>query len=208
MPGAYVFPGGAVEPGDNDPALLAALHRAPGTAPAPVVVAALREVLEEAGILFARDAHGMPAKLAERAASALRAQVNTRMPFATVLAQHALTLDAAPLAHYSNWITPPTQRIRFDTHFFVARAPADQHASADAVEVHDGTWLAPAGALERAERGELQIIFPTRKHLERLARFDSVDALMAHARRRRIVPVRPFERGAGDVALEHEDDRW
>lgn len=209
MPGAYVFPGGAVAPEDDDPALLGRLRGAEGTSPRAVVVAGLRELLEEAGILFARDAGGVSATLDESAAKILRAQLAAGIPLAALLAQRALMLDAAALVHYSNWITPPTQRVRFDTHFFVARAPADQEASADAAEVYDGTWLKPADALERAQHGKLSIIFPTRKHLERLARFDTVEPLLAHARERQIVPVRPLERGAGDVGLEGEDDdRW
>ncbi len=209
MPGAYVFPGGAVEAGDAEQAMLARLHGTAGNAPAPVVVAALRELLEEAGILFVvRQPQGSRTAVDERLASSLRARMSAKVPFATLLTEHELALDATQLAHYSNWITPPSQKIRFDTHFFLARAPDDQVPSADAVEVHDGTWFSPADALRRAERGDLSIIFPTRKHLERLARFDRVEPLLAHARERRIVITRPFEGAAGDIGLTGEDDAW
>jgi len=208
MPGAYVFPGGAVETSDGDPAMLALVRGTVGHAPAPVVVAALRELLEEAGILFVTRDQGAHVTLDERIASELRARMVGRVPFATLLVEHGLTLDATQLVHYSNWITPPTQTIRFDTHFFLARAPADQRPSPDAVEVHDGTWLSPRDALRRADRGELSIIFPTRKHLERLANFDAVEPLIAHARERRIAPTRPFESVTGEIGLTQRSDAW
>lgn len=208
MPGAYVFPGGAVEAGDRDPATLPLVHGTAGNAPAPVVVAALRELLEEAGILYiVRDDRARTA-LDERIVHYLRGRLVAKIPFATLLAEHGFILDATQLVHYSHWITPPTQRIRFDTHFFLARAPADQRPSPDAVEVHDGTWLSPNDALRRADRGELSIIFPTRKHLERLTHFDAVEPLLAHARRRHIVPTRPFETPAGEIGLAEGSDAW
>ncbi len=209
MPGAYVFPGGAVEPSDAEPAMLARVHGTAGSAPPAVVVAALRELLEEAGILFVvRDPRGPHTTLDERLVSGLRVRMIAKVPFPNLLAENELALDATQLVHYSNWITPPSQRIRFDTHFFLARAPGDQIPSADAVEVHDGTWFSPADALRRAQRGDLSIIFPTWKHLERLARFDHTEPLLAHARERRIVPTRPFEGRAGEIGLTGESDAW
>ncbi len=216
MPSAYVFPGGAVDPSDAEPAMLARVHGTVGDAPPPVVVAALRELLEEAGILFVvRDpqgsgttTQGSHTPLDERLASDLRARMIAKVPFATLLAENELALDATQLVYYSNWITPPTQEVRFDTHFFLAHAPGDQVPSADAVEVHDGTWFSPADALRRAERGDLSIIFPTLKHLERLARFDRIEPLFAHARERRIVPTRPFEGTAGEIGLTGQSDAW
>jgi hypothetical protein len=87
---------------------------------------------------------------------------------------------------------------RFDTHFFVARAPADQAAQADARETHDGLWVTAQAALARSAAGELALIFPTIKHLERVAAFTSIDALLAYATAKSIRPVMPVldpERG-------------
>ena len=207
MPDAYVFPGGAVDAADCEPAMLALVRGDTGLTAPGVAGAALRELLEEAGILFASRRDGTHAELSAALIGTMRAELLAGSPFARVLAERALTLDAEPLIYYSNWITPASEPIRFDAHFFLARAPEHQLAAADAIEVHDGVWLAPGDALERADHGEMTIILPTRKHLERLASHASVEALLAHARTRRIVAVQPRENERGDFAI-HLEDAW
>jgi 8-oxo-dGTP pyrophosphatase MutT (NUDIX family) len=207
MPDIHVFPGGAVDPADRD---IAVQQRIAGVAPRPaaeLTVAALRELFEEAGILIACDARGEAVALGDDELAALRAERAAGTAFAELLARHDLRLDARELAYYSNWVTPERERIRFDAHFFLARAPERQSARADAVEVHDGEWLTPADALARAARGEFAIIFPTRMHLERLAAFDGVDALFAHAREREVRRVMPVEHEDGLIAFASEADR-
>ena len=208
MPDAFVFPGGAVDAADREDARV--LAGTPALASGDLAeltlrIAAIRETFEEAGILFARDAAG-PVTPNGDALAALRAEAMCGAGFGTLLASRMLRPDVDALAYYSNWVTPASEPIRFDAHFFVARAPAGQVALADAVEVHDGMWLAPAGALAASDRGELTVRFPTRKHLERLARFDDLDALLAHVRARSIVPVRPVERDDGSIAFD--EDGW
>lgn len=208
MPDAYVFPGGAVDTADRDPAMLALVTGDAGATAPGVAGAALRELLEEAGILFARDDCGERAVFDADQLAAMRAELAENVPFARILTERGLTLDAAPLIYYSNWITPATEPIRFDAHFFLARAPENQLAAADSVEVHDGVWLAPGDALARADRGEMTIILPTRKHLERLAALPTVDALIAHARARRIVIVQPRESQPGEFTMNLANDAW
>ncbi len=191
MPDAYVFPGGVVDEEDRSGALRSRLY---GTVPGigdEFAVAALRELFEEAGVLIACDAGGRPVALAPEVLRSLREESGKSLGLAGLLERERLFLDARELAYYSNWITPIGEPLRFDTHFFIASAPQAQIASADAIEVHDGIWLEPAAALERAERNELTVRFPTRKHLERLAAFASLQALFAHARARKIEPITP-----------------
>jgi 8-oxo-dGTP pyrophosphatase MutT (NUDIX family) len=173
-----------------------------------LAAAAIRELFEEAGILFARDAAGVAISPEAAELADLRAERVRGVRFDELLARRGLVPDAGALYYYSNWITPVTEPRRFDTHFFVARAPDDQIAAADAVEVHDGTWLAPAEAIARGDRGEMTIIFPTRKHLERLAAFRDVDAVLAHARARSVAPVMPIERPDGTFAFAVDNDTW
>ncbi len=206
MPGAFVFPGGAVDEADRSFARAAKIGPLAGGLAPEVAVAAVRELFEEAGILLARDARGAPIALAPVELMRLRADLARGVGFAAVLERHAFAVDLAALAYYSNWITPVTESIRFDAHFFIARAPDGQLAAADASEVHDGIWLAAADALAAAEGGELMIPFPTRKHLERLARYDDIGMLFDHARARAIVPVVPGAR-AGD-SLGIDADAW
>ena len=52
-------------------------------------------------------------------------------------------------------------------------------------------WDTPGGALDAGRRGELQLVFPTIKHLEQLAAFDTADALLAWATGREVVAVEP-----------------
>jgi hypothetical protein len=100
-------------------------------------------------------------------------------------------LDARAVRYFSRWITPPISPVRFDARFYVARAPEGQVAEADELETYDGRWIRPADALAEAERGEIAMIFPTLKHLERVAQFAAVDELLAFAEKKKTIPVTP-----------------
>ena len=97
------------------------------------------------------------------------------------------------LVPYSRWITPDGEgvAIRFDTWFYAARAPDGAVARPDGGECVDARWLTPAGALALHAKDELALVFPTIKHLERLAETDSVDDTLAAARGRNVEPVLP-----------------
>ncbi|GAC1442522.1 MAG: NUDIX hydrolase [Vulcanimicrobiaceae bacterium] len=209
MPDAFVFPGGAVDANDRDDACVLSQALGPGErderaiADLTLRVAAIRETFEEAGVLLACDAAGAVSPSAD-ALAVLRREAMSGAGFGTLLATRALRPDVGALTYYSNWVTPASEPIRFDAHFFVALAPAGQIARADAVEVHDGMWLAPAAAIAASDRGDLNVRFPTRKHLERLARFDDLHGLFAHARDRAVFAARPVERDA----LGIDEDAW
>jgi 8-oxo-dGTP pyrophosphatase MutT (NUDIX family) len=107
---------------------------------------------------------------------------------------------AGELVRYSRWITPELLRIRFDTHFYLARAPAGTSARCDGHECVDLRWSTASAALEAEQRGELALAFPTLRQLEQLAGFDSVHALLEHARSHPIVPMLPKLVRCGEVA--------
>jgi 8-oxo-dGTP pyrophosphatase MutT (NUDIX family) len=208
MPGAYVFPGGAVDAADREEA---ARERVIGAIPGlgfEYAVAALRELFEEAGVLIACRRDGGRPSIPDDTLRDLRRAIAQGKHFISLLAEDELFLDARELIHYSNWITPAEQPMRFDTHFFVAHPPAGQIAEADAVELHDGVWLTPHEALERASRNELDVVFPTRKHLERMARFETMTAFLDHARSRTIAPCEPRLQADGTLAGWPGDDAW
>jgi 8-oxo-dGTP pyrophosphatase MutT (NUDIX family) len=102
------------------------------------------------------------------------------------------------LVKFSRWITPRQVTIRFDTHFFLAPLPEGETPEADGGEVVDARWYAPAAALAAWRGGEIELVFPTIKHLEQLQPFASADALLDWARGRRVEPVEP------QVVLEGE----
>jgi 8-oxo-dGTP pyrophosphatase MutT (NUDIX family) len=108
--------------------------------------------------------------------------------------------DPAALIKFSRWITPAQVRIRFDTHFFLAELPPGQSASIDGSECVDVGWFSPQDALAAHRGGEIDLVFPTIKHLEQLGAFATVDALMSHARGREVLPVQPRVVLEGEVA--------
>jgi 8-oxo-dGTP pyrophosphatase MutT (NUDIX family) len=168
--GALVFPGGRVEAAD--------VTLAGGDAQGAFRIAAIRETWEECGVLLA----------APGAAPAAEGD------FAAMLAQRGLRPDAAALAHFAHWITPVAVPKRFDTHFFLAAAPADQDAVHDGGEAVDSVWIRPLDALAEAEAGTKKIVFPTRMNLAKLARSNSVTEAFAAARARPVVTVQPIQR--------------
>jgi 8-oxo-dGTP pyrophosphatase MutT (NUDIX family) len=108
--------------------------------------------------------------------------------------------DPDALVKFSRWITPAEVQIRFDTHFFLAALPHGQEPRIDGQECVDFGWFTPRAALDAHGAGEIELVFPTIKHLEQLSEFSSVEALMAHARGRQVQPVQPRVVLEGEVA--------
>jgi 8-oxo-dGTP pyrophosphatase MutT (NUDIX family) len=108
--------------------------------------------------------------------------------------------DPSELVKFSRWITPAQVKIRFDTHFFLAELPDGQEARVDGMECIDLGWYEPQTALESHSAGEIDLVFPTIKHLEQLGEFASVEALLAYARARTVEPVQPRVVLEGEVA--------
>src|ERR1019366_6554924 len=99
--------------------------------------------------------------------------------------------DPTALVKFSRWITPAEVQIRFDTHFFPAPLPAGQDPRIDGEECVDLGWFTPSGALEAYRAGDIELVFPTIKHLEQLREFPSVEELLEHVRGREGLPVQP-----------------
>jgi 8-oxo-dGTP pyrophosphatase MutT (NUDIX family) len=108
--------------------------------------------------------------------------------------------DPDALDKFSRWITPAEVQIRFDTHFFLAALPPGQEPKVDGEECVDLGWFTPRSALEAHASGEIVLVFPTIKHLEQLSDFPSVEALLAYARGREVLPVQPHVVLEGEVA--------
>jgi 8-oxo-dGTP pyrophosphatase MutT (NUDIX family) len=108
--------------------------------------------------------------------------------------------DPGALVRFSRWITPAEVRIRYDTHFFLAAAPDGQQPEPDGGETVDARWYTPAGALDAHTAGEIELVFPTIKHLEALAPFHSATELLEWGAGRRVQPVEPKVVREGEVA--------
>jgi 8-oxo-dGTP pyrophosphatase MutT (NUDIX family) len=104
------------------------------------------------------------------------------------------------LVKFSQWITPRQIAIRFDTHFFLAAVSDDTVVVIDGDEIVGQDWFTPVAALDAHGRGELDLVFPTIKHLEQLAPFESADALIAYASGRAVLPVEPRVIREGEIA--------
>lgn len=104
------------------------------------------------------------------------------------------------LVAFSRWITPAEVKIRFDTHFFLAPLPHGQEPRIDGEECVDLGWFTPQAALDAHAAGDIVLVFPTIAHLQRLAPFASVDALLAYARELTVEPVLPKVIVEGDSA--------
>jgi 8-oxo-dGTP pyrophosphatase MutT (NUDIX family) len=207
--GVYVFPGGKVDLADARLDMLAhldaplhALHAALGEAEldeltaASLHVAAVREAFEETGVLYAQsvDASG--------AAQALQL-LREGLAFDEMLAMLGLRLAASLLHPWSRWITPSlggVMRKRFDTRFFIAAAPEGQLARHDDHEATDSAWLSPREALRQYWNGLIELAPPQIMSLAHLARYDTVQAALEHARQRPPPAILP-------EAFEHEGIR-
>jgi 8-oxo-dGTP pyrophosphatase MutT (NUDIX family) len=104
------------------------------------------------------------------------------------------------LIPFSRWITPAQVKIRFDTWFYLTPLPDGATARIDGSEIVDARWYEPREALEAASRGELLLVFPTIKHLEQIAPFESAQALMEYAKDREVLPVQPRVVMQGETA--------
>lgn len=221
VPDVYVFPGGTLDASDCSeralarargiddanlqqqfrakpaPALPAPFDSPPLREAAGLLIAAVRELYEEAGVLLACDDHGNALSTADLASHAqqlqdARAAVQSgEVPFHEVLERAGVYANAAALSLFSRWITPPPFPRRYDAHFFLAQAAPDHVGAADAFETHDEVWISPKEALERCERGTFRMVYPTIKHVERLAQFDNVGALFEFSRTKTIYSIMP-----------------
>ncbi len=174
-PGAYVFPGGGIEALDADPATHGAAARRPTQSDEHLTqaIAAIRESFEELGVLLARHADGRMADADDIAA------LERHSPLAAQCQARGLQLAADSVYVLARWTADRDLPKRFDVPFLVAHMPAGQTPVADEKEQFEPVWVRPHEALERHAAGQFFMIFPTIRTLQRLARFDSAEAVLA-----------------------------
>src|ERR1043166_4670777 len=213
MGGAHVFPGGRVDAADHledvdalaDGAAEAAARMSDVTADVAVAhhVAALRELFEEAGVLLAR-----PLDVATPQLEAYRRDLLAgTMTFPEIIRRERLRLALDELAYFAHWVTPEIETRRFDTRFFVARAPEGQTPVHDAGETIHSEWLAPLEAIDQGRRGLISLPPPTWTTLSMLARYGAIEDVFAWARRKTIPRVQPrFEKRGEQTLLFYPGD--
>lgn len=190
-PSVTVFPGGGVDPGDSDAVTWSGPDRAwwahaLGTdeeKASALVVAAVRELFEETGVLLADGG----------ATEEVRLQVvDHRRSLPDVLRAQGCSLQSGLLRPWANWITPEGSTRRYDTFFFLAALPAGQHAQMLTTEAESGRWARPAGLLAEHRSGALAMMPPTVAMLMDLEQAESVQSAMDQ--RRRVQPLTPVVR--------------
>jgi 8-oxo-dGTP pyrophosphatase MutT (NUDIX family) len=194
LPNAHVFVGGRLDGVDLAPELqaccrgrsaadAAARLELDGPRAVGLYVAAIRECFEEAGVLLACSEQSGDAPLPPTAAlEAMRRRlVDEDAPLAALLAEHGLVLPLDRLRYLDRWLTPEIEPRRYDTRFFVCRAPEEQQPSWDTHEMSAGGWLTVEDALQRNLRRELMLAPPTLTLLERLRGQRSVQEILAVA---------------------------
>ena len=123
----------------------------------------------------------------------LRAALHAGTPFAAALAAAGTALDLDALVPWARWRPAHAHMRIFDTRFYLARLPAGApQASVDETENVRLVWATARDVLDDADAGRLEIIFPTRRNLERLAQFDGFDAAAAHAQTTPVRVITPW----------------
>jgi len=160
-------------------------------------IAGVRELFEEAGILFAYDQRGNLFQIKSREEqekfSNYRVQLQKGKISICQMAQEEKLLFALDQIHYyAYWITPEARSERFDTRFFLARYPSGQEASHDQKETTAGVWLTPQKALKENLKGEVMLSPPTLKTLEDLSRFVSIEEVLTSLKEKEIRSILPI----------------
>ncbi len=191
--GALVFPGGKLAEGDDK---VSDFCKGASTIDTELhyQVGAIREAFEECGILLARE----KGKTELIGAARLATLEHYRKPLAkgeltikAFLEAESLELACDRLQHYAHWVTPSMMPKRFDTQFYLARAPTDHLAIHDGYESVDSIWIRPDDALEGNKSGKFTIIFPTRLNIEMLSNAKTTDEAFEQAQSRKVVTVEP-----------------
>lgn len=193
--GYYAFPGGRVDRADGAPESLARCHGLStddaeqilpdGEGPALAYwMTAIRELLEESGLLVACDGAGRPVDArAPAVAAALercrKALMSSEAPFATLLAREGWYADARPLRYLSHFITPTSSPIRFSARFFLCPLPVGQTPQLYTEETSEGFWIPPGEGYRRFRAGQMAMAEPAEYGLGYLAQFTSLEELWA-----------------------------
>jgi 8-oxo-dGTP pyrophosphatase MutT (NUDIX family) len=178
--GALVFPGGRIDEADRKLGERLSVD--------PHAIAAVRETIEETAIPAGLASPPRPEHCLE-----IQAALIADQDFAHVLEQSGAELDAAALTPFARWVPKFHAVRRFDTMFYVALCPpGDWRPSVIEGECAGAHWLSAREALDREQRGEARLIFPTRRNLERLAQHNSFEEIRADALAHPIEPVTPW----------------
>lgn len=194
MGGAIVFPGGKVDPSDSEDGWLEHVVDADPDLRAHRI-AACRESLEEAAILPVDGGALGDAELE----SLRRTHADDKTALRAFLSSRGLRIDLRALHPFSRWITPTAESRRYDTFFFVAKAPEGQSGAHDQTETTASFWATPAEVLRRFATGEVQLAPPTHRTLDVLSACKNAGDVLTLASRANLDPICPRLVAQGDT---------
>jgi 8-oxo-dGTP pyrophosphatase MutT (NUDIX family) len=200
MPGAHVFPGGAVDAADASAVNASACDESSdelaqrigavtgvGGQALAYAVAALRECFEECGLWL-----GAPKPVSQDELDASRRRLHGGETLGALAVAANLPLATRVLQPWSHWVTPLGLPKRFDTLFFVVLAPMGQVPQVDSGETTTLDWVVPSAALTAHAQGAFPMEFATVRTVESLRPFErSVDLLAHAAAQRHLPPLHP-----------------
>ncbi len=198
--GAAVFPGGRVDDADFDFARNLGHEDVDEYA---ARIAAIRESIEETGI-----AVGVDGDLDAKRVIEARAALHAGTVLSEICDQYGWKLELEKLIPFTRWCPPFAERRVFDTRFYmIADDDHTAKASVDETENYNLFWNSAQAVLDKAEAGEVKIIFPTKRNLERLAQFGNYTEAAEHAACYPVKLVSPtLEKREGSVYLCIPDD--
>jgi len=161
--GFHAFPGGQFDPTDTE----VQVENAADAEVATAITCAARELFEETQVLVAR---GGDALTQGQRASLLDDLQSGRMSWPALLKHYQLHLDADDFTFVGRWVTPPFSARRFDTWFFLVKAPAKQSPQlSNDGELESGEWIGAGAAHTRWERSEILAVPPVLHALKTLS---------------------------------------
>lgn len=183
---AYAFPGGVIDAADRKVhASCAGISSADAnrileleSGGLDYFSAAARELFEETGVLLG------PSRLSVDEQQLARTALNAgSLGWDDFVQQNRLLIPCDRLHYFSFWITPEDLPKRYSTRFFIAAMPEGQHAVHCGGELTDSRWMSAAAVLDARKEKQMRVHYPTRKTLERVAAFNSTNALCDWAQR-------------------------
>ena len=192
--GMYVFPGGMLDETDAaedhaDVITPPSLAQAGQTAAAGpdwqrFWIAGIRETFEEGGFLLAYDKHGE--MLSYNAGNEQRfidyrgALHRGEISLFDICRKESLSLALDRIHYYNRLITPPGRTRRFDTLFFIAKAPPSQTGFHDGFETVDNRWISPDAAIDAHEQETFGLMRATRRQLEEFKDHKTTSGMMTN----------------------------
>ena len=195
--GMFVFPGGKVDDVDGVDEIAELCDGLTDTHASSLLgiahgglaywVACIRECFEEAGVLLARHETTGDVVRFDDEATAQRFEVEREnihdgsVALLDLCKREGLRLTTDDIHYVSHWITPMGEKRRFDTRFFIARAPQAQEPLHDDGETIESFWISPQEAIERAHERDLMLMPPTKANIEFLLPYKTADEVLAAA---------------------------